>query len=752
MKKQLLTFAFIATFIKLLFTSQFASAQDSRIWSTYYGGKGDEINGMIVTDASGNVYMVGGNMGSHYGPTNINNGTLGPDTGLATPGAYQHANAGGWDVFLVKFDANGNRLWCTYYGGEDDELASGIAIDPVGNVYLAGYTFSTTGIASGGYQNTYGGILDAFLVKFDSSGNRVWGTYYGGTGTNNYENNISVATDAFGNVFLAGATRTADSIAYHGFDSTYYAAAFNNGFLVKFDANGNRLWATYYGGPKNASGGGLATDPAGNVFLAGVTQDTNGIAFGGFQNTLQDSITIGTPASVFLVKFDANGNRLWGTYYNGWDGEAWSNFAGIATDVSGNVYLTGFTADTSNVASGGFQNILGGEIDAFLVKFAANGNRLWATYYGGSLTDGGLSIATDAARNVWLAGSTTSANNIASGGFQDTYTGGGNNGTVPFLANFDSSGKRHCATYYGEMGAKNDRVGLALDKAGHVYLSATVDVTDTSMVGPGGFQPNEGGAHDVILAKFTTCTVPNDNLQSSDTSLCVNECINFTDHTSNATSWKWSFLGGTPSSSTDQNPQSICYYTTGNYDVKLITSNSYGGDTLSFSSFIKVFVAPITPTITHHNDTLFCSTDPSYTSYQWYDSTTLIPGATDTFLVVTHGGNYNVAVTNEFGCKISVGITIANNVGINEISINNFISLSPNPASDQLLIYTSSRITGKAIISIINVLGQEVLSLYSLSLGEGRGEAVNIKNIPSGMYFLQMKTENAIDIKRFVKE
>ncbi len=751
MKKQLFIYALAAIFFKLVFIPQVASAQDSRIWSTYYGGKGDEIFGKVATDASGNVYLVGSNMGSHYSPTNSNNGTLGPDTGLATPGAYQHANAGGWDVFLVKFDANGNRLWCTYYGGEGDDNDFGIAIDPSGNVYVAGTTQSTTGIASGGYQNTYGGVLDAFLVKFDSSGHRIWGTYYGGTGAINYENDMSVATDAAGNVYLAGATRTPDSIAFGGFDNTY-GGGYDEGFLVKFDANGNRIWATYYGGAIGTIIGGVATDAAGNVYVAGLTEDTTGIASGGFQNTLQDSITTGFRESVFLVKFDANGNRLWGTYYNGGAGGGWWSLTGVATDLSGNVYLSGTTADTANVASGGFQNTLGGKNDAFLVKFDINGNRLWATYYGGVGFSNGMVIATDAARNVWLAGTTTSADSIASGGFQNTYTGGASGGSVLFLANFDSSGKRHCATYYGQVGQKNDCVGLALDKAGHVYLAAVGDATCTFMVGTGGFQDIEGGALDVILAKFTTCTVPNDNIQSTETSLCVNECINYTDHTTNATSWLWSFSGGTPSSSTDQNPQNICYYTVGNYDVKLITSNSYGGDTLNFSSFIKVFVAPITPAITQHQDTLFCSTDPSYTFYQWYDDTTLVPGATDTFLVVTHGGNYNVAVTNEFGCKISVGITIANNVGINEFSANNFISLSPNPASTQLTIHTSSsRISGTATVSIINVLGQEVSPPVILQWKE-QDATIDISKLMAGMYFLEMKTESAIDTKRFVKE
>ncbi len=258
----------------------------------------------------------------------------------------------------------------------------------------------------------------------------------------------------------------------------------------------------------------------------------------------------------------------------------------------------------------------------------------------------------------------------------------------------------------------------------------------------------------VIDSNCSACNTvvlpPVANFQSSDSTFCSSECINYTDLSTNATSWQWSFPGGAPSSSTSQNPQGICYNTAGTYNSQLVASNSVGSDTITFINHIKVFVAPLTPVITQHHDTLFCSTDPSYTSYQWYDSSAIIPGATDTFLVVTHGGNYNVGVSNEFGCKISVGINIAHNVGINEFSLNNYISITPNPATNQLILHTF-HLSGTATVSIINVLGQVLLS-FSLSFGEGQGEAFDISMLSAGMYFLEMKTENSIDAKRFVKE
>ena len=748
MKNKLLTFAIAATFLKLLFIPQFVFAQNTRFWATYYGGAKGATSNSVATDASGNVYMAG---------------TTASTDSIAWRG-FQDTLGRFSDAFLVKFDAGGNRLWATYYGGTLGTSTFGfsVATDASGNVYLAGQTDSSTNLASGGFQDSLGGKNgNAFLVKFDSAGNRLWATYYGGAlGTFG----SSIATDAAGNIFLAGGTADSTGIASRGFQNTYGGGAGfsyyhessvlagGDAFLVKFDAYGNRLWATYYGGAGNESANSVATDASGNVYLAGTTNSYSGIAWAGFQTNF------GGTNDAFLVKFDAYGNRLWATYYGGLYNE--SGY-GVATDASGNVYLAGTTASNTNIASGGFQNTYGGGStlnggDAFLVKFDGGGNRLWATYYGGQYDDFGFSVATDSAGNVWLAGTTNSDNNIASGGFQDSLTyGGGQN--KPFLVMFAANGNRKCATYYGGThGLKTGYAGVALDNTGHVYLASYT--YDSTGIASGGFQntydgTGNDGAYDAFLVKFCPCSnciiIPVSNFQSSDTAFCTNECINYTDSSTNVTSWQWSFPGGTPSSSTIQNPQGICYNTSGNYDVKLIASNGIGSDTLTSVNYIKVFPTPPTPVITQHHDTLICTTDPTYTSYQWYDSTTLIPGATDTFLIITHGGNYNVAVTNEFGFKISVGITIAHDVGINEFSATNYISLYPNPATNELLISGNWKSgAGKGKLTIVNLIGE---TIYTKEINR-QSEIINCKPFPAGIYFVRVENQSGRWVGRFVKE
>lgn len=412
------------------------------------------------------------------------------DSIIPDSGGFQNSFGGGnHDAFLIKFDAEGNRLWATFYGGTDSEWGNSVATDALGNVYLAGSTHSSNGIASGGFKSVYSGGGDAFLAKFDANGNRLWATYYGGSAI---EYGTSVATDAAGNVYLSGRTSSNSDISSVGFQNAYGGG--EDAFLVKFDAAGNRLWATYYGGQDSESQywDRLAIDPSGNVYLGASTYSTSGIASGGFQNTY------GGGGDAFLVKFDASGNRLWATYYGA--NETDYGFS-IAIDAWSNVYLAGLTYNSTGIASGGFQNAYGGGGDAFLVKFDASGNRLWSTYYGGAGSEMAHSVATDAFGNVYLAGETTSLDNIASGGFQDIYGGGT---WDAFLAAFSPSGTRLCATYYGgENDEYNEGSTIAIDNSGNVFMGGAT--SSYFEIASGGFQNTNGGWYDFYLAKFTSC-------------------------------------------------------------------------------------------------------------------------------------------------------------------------------------------------------------------------------------------------------
>ena len=201
-----------------------------RIWATYYGGIDDDQARSVVVDTGGDVYLAGDAKST---------------MAIANEGYQENYGGGNWDAFLVKFNSAGVRQWGTYYGGTSDDSGRSCAVDAQGNVYLAGWTESDSAIAYQGFENAFvGGYVQAFLVKLDSGGVRQWATYYGGTG-DDYGN--SCAVDGSGNVFLAGFTSSPDSISFNGHQDTK-GGGLNDAFLVKFNASGERQWATYYGG------------------------------------------------------------------------------------------------------------------------------------------------------------------------------------------------------------------------------------------------------------------------------------------------------------------------------------------------------------------------------------------------------------------------------------------------------------------------------------------------------------------------
>ena len=254
-----------------------------RQWGTYYGGTRADYGRSCATDASGNVYLAG------YTESTI---------GMATTGAHQTTYGGGsYDAFIVKFNSSGARQWGTYYGGASVDYGYSCATGASGNVYLAGYTQSYTGMATtGAHQTTWGGDMDAFLVKFNSSGVRQWGTYYGGTGV---DYGYSCATGASGNVYLAGYTQSYTGMATTGVHQTAFGGGGSDALLVKFNSSGVRQWGTYYGGSGNDKSFGCASDASGNVYLAGETSSTTGIAATGAHQTTSG----GGASDAYLVKF-----------------------------------------------------------------------------------------------------------------------------------------------------------------------------------------------------------------------------------------------------------------------------------------------------------------------------------------------------------------------------------------------------------------------------------------------------------------
>jgi len=400
-----------------------------RIWSTYYGGTGSDFGSMINIDASGNVFLVGA--------------TLSTNTiAIATPSAHQTNYGGGsntGDAFIVKFNSSGLRLWGTYFGGTGDDYADGATLDNSGNLYLTGVTSSTISnvIASlGSFQQTYGGgSNDAFLAKFDSNGNRLWATYIGGNGI---DNGLACNFDGFGNILIAGYTTSTNNITTLGAHQPIYGggSTFGDGFLNKFDTNGNKLYGSYYGGSGEDYIGNIIANSSGEIFIAGSSSTNTGTNIAS-PGSYQFAYGGGT-YDFFLAKFNSTLTRQWGTYYGG----AGADEMGYCAVNNNGVFLSGRTTSPSQsvlTTSCSYQTAYGGGFsDACLSKFDFNGNRSWSSLYGASGTEDSPAVGCNLITNeIYLSGATSSNNSslmTSAGAQQNIYGGGASDG---FIVKFD---------------------------------------------------------------------------------------------------------------------------------------------------------------------------------------------------------------------------------------------------------------------------------------------------------------------------
>ncbi|PNW45200.1 UNVERIFIED_CONTAM: hypothetical protein BEN50_12395 [Euhalothece sp. KZN 001] len=259
----------------------------NRVWITQFGSSGRDFAQEIVTDDAGNSYIAG-----------FTDGNLGG------------ANQGQKDVWLAKFDDNGNQVWLRQFGTVEIEETESIALDSNGNLYLTGST-------RGGLEGTNAGETDAWVASYDSNGNRRWIQQLG---TPNPDISYDIAVDTNNDVYLTGSTRGT-------LEGSNQLSA--DAWLAKFNSTGQQQWVRQLGDViNNDVGFGVSTHEDNQVFITGETQGNLGGVNGGGRD-------------IFIAEFDGDGNQqgLITQFGSGQD----DTVNDITLDSAGNIFLAAQT-------------------------------------------------------------------------------------------------------------------------------------------------------------------------------------------------------------------------------------------------------------------------------------------------------------------------------------------------------------------------------------------------------------------------
>jgi len=234
---------------------------------------------------------------------------------------------------------------------------------------------------------------------------------------------------------------------------------------------------------------------------------------------------------------------------------------------------------------------------------------------------------------------------------------------------------------------------------------------------------------------------------SSSKKTCTGETILFADTSSNQPiNWNWTFTGGSPATSTMQDP-TVSYSSPGTYAVKLVVSNSFGSDSVISTTYVTINATPAAPTITQTNDTLTC-VPSNYVSYQWYKSNVAISGATSYRYIMSKTGLYKVEFTDSSGCSNS-GVLLVRALGINEISLNDYIKVYPNPGNGNFQVLFDMPSEDDYQLAVTNMLGQTVYS-HEIHISGESVQNINLSGCSKGMYFLVLNGKNSRGVQKLI--
>ncbi|HKR04851.1 MAG TPA: SBBP repeat-containing protein [Bacteroidia bacterium] len=630
-------------------------------WARSSVGSGDIQSHSVAADGYGNVYSTG-----WYYNTDV------------TFGSATLNYSGDGDIFVVKYDAAGNVVWANGAGGTGFDEPRSVAVDASGSVYVAGIfdgpalTFGSTTLV-----NADSTTIDMFIVKYDSTGNVLWAKSAGGIDREFAE---SIAIDFAGNVYVSGSFEGV-SLSFDAVVITNVNPATEDIFVVKYDSDGNALWAKSGNGNNLDWATCVTTDPFGNVFIAGpFYSDT--LVFDG--TLLVNPFSSLGCEEIFIVKYDSSGNVAWvkEAIGNGYFNEPYS----LASDAFGSVFVTGVAySDTVTFDGIILTNPLAGYNDMILAKYDSAGNVLWAKKTGGYSSDYGYSVTADASGNAYVVGyfdsDTIHFDAVTSVTINPVFY------SDLFLVKYDASGNVAWAKSTGGIYQPSSwgfaQQGIASDGAGNIYTVGSFNFdtlafdSDTLFLG--------GSSSNVFLAKL------------NDAGACAATFGLFPDSATQHLYWALNQATGVA-------PISYLWnWGDGSFDTIAYPSHTY-----AVGGFYTICL-----TIT---DSAGCTNSVCHTSQLQRNA-------------------YSFETANTM---VQVNVVAALPTGFEQNQVPPDISVYPNPAFNNLSIQNNS--SQPIQFSFYNSLGERIIS-KSLT---DKTSFVDLSGYPGGIYFYKLTSDKTL--------
>jgi len=364
------------------------------------------------------------------------------------------------------------HLWSSRYGSVSTDAVTAAAVDASGNVTLAGSFSGTVDFGGGGLVSA--GSTDIFIAKYNAAGIHQWSKRIGGLGADAAQ---AVALDGSGNPVITG---------YHTGAVDFGGGVLPNFggrdfFVAKYVGTGTYQWAQGYGSTPTDEGRGVVVDGMANVYVTGLF--SMNATFGG-ATLMSAGLT-----DIFLAKYNTAGIHQWSVRFGSTNADEGN---GVALDASGNVVMTGMFDGTVNFGGG---NRISAGIDVILAKYNSSGTHQWSQNFGSVSDDRGLSVATDAASNVFMTGFFSGAADFGGG----ILPGGS---PALFVAKYNSAGTHQWSKQASSMSGATGR-SVSIDNASNVLLTGNF----ASVANFGGSNLSSVGFDDVVIAKYTNAGV-----------------------------------------------------------------------------------------------------------------------------------------------------------------------------------------------------------------------------------------------------